>query len=90
MTARRPSAALAAAVVLSLAAGGPAAGAAVAEDAAAGAPERGLRGFLAVRGERVVAAENAARLFTPGKHIRGSQLTDKGYCRHHNNNGDRR
>ncbi len=65
MTARRPSAALAAALVLSLAAGGPAAGAAVAEDAAAGAPERGFRGFLAVRGERVVAAENAARLFTP-------------------------
>ncbi len=29
------------------------------------AAERGFRGFLAVRGERVVAAENPGRLFTP-------------------------
>lgn len=35
------------------------AGAAVAE-------ERGWRGFLAVRGDRVVAEENSRRLFTPG------------------------
>lgn len=34
---------------------------------AAGAEsERGFRGFLVVRGERVLAAENAGRLFTPG------------------------
>ncbi len=29
-------------------------------------PDRGFRGCLAVRGERVIAEENAGRLFTPG------------------------
>lgn len=34
--------------------------------AAAGSPERGFNGFIAVRGGRVVAQENARRLFAPG------------------------
>lgn len=54
LAAALPAAVLLAAVVLAAGAGG------------AAGPERGFRGCLAVRGERVLAAENAGRLFTPG------------------------